>query len=304
MIYTCTLNPSIDYLVEMDQLEIGRLNRSNHTSFFPGGKGINVSRVLKNIGIDSIALGFIGGFTGAFIRDSLTTLKINHQFIEHEAPTRINVKVKANEETEINGTGAIISEEARERLLEQVRLLHSEDYFVLAGSIPASISTDFYESLIATCRENGVQVLVDVSGPVIQKVLPYKPFLLKPNQHELGELFGVEVLTKQDAIYYGNKLVEQGVQNVIVSLGGDGAVFINHDTVAVAEVPKGTVKNSVGAGDSTVAGFLASYVQTGDVLQSFQYGLAAGSATAFSSDLCEKGLIDELLHQVKIEKVQ
>ncbi|MFZ3590056.1 1-phosphofructokinase [Bacillus sp. DJP31] len=300
MIYTCTLNPSIDYLVELENLEIGTLNRAKHTSFYPGGKGINVSRVLKRLGIRNKAFGFVGGFTGEFIKEYLTKEGISHEFIEHDGPTRINVKVSADRETEINGNGAIIIDQMQQALSDLIGTLSKEDLFVLAGSYPTSISLDYYESLAELCSKKEIPFVIDVSGPSLKDVLKYKPFLIKPNQHELAELVGVDISSKEEAIFHAKKIVENGPVNVIVSMGGDGAVLVNKNLTAVATVPKGQVKNSVGAGDSTVAGFLASYVLHKDLLQAFQYGVAAGTATAFSIDLCQQTDVDRIYPQIKV----
>ncbi|MHC0039693.1 1-phosphofructokinase [Pseudoneobacillus sp. C159] len=303
MIYTCTLNPSIDYLVELEQVNLGTLNRAKQTSFFPGGKGINVSRVLKRLEEASVALGYIGGFTGEFIKNFLAMEGIQQQFIHHVEPTRVNIKLKTKIETEINGTGANISLEQQQALYNQISKLTPSDYLVLAGSLPSSISLDFYKSLAALCEKNGVSLIVDVSGAPLKEALPYKPLLIKPNQHELGELVGATVTTKEEAFYYGRKLLEQGPQNVIVSMGGEGAVFINKELTATATVPKGEIKSTVGAGDSTVAGFLAMLVKGRSYLESFQFGVASGTATAFSTDLCQREDVEKILPQIKIEQV-
>jgi 1-phosphofructokinase len=301
MIYTCTLNPSIDYLVELEDVCLGALNRTNKTSFYPGGKGINVSRVLRRLGIDNKALGFIGGFTGGFIKEFLEREGISHQFIEHEEPTRINIKLKVDQETEINGRGPFISESQKEELYNLISSLSRNDYFVLAGSYPPSISLEYYQSLAALCEKKGIPFVIDVSGPPLKEVLPYRPFLIKPNQHELAELIGQEISSKEEAITYGRQLLSNGPQNIIISMGGEGAVLINNDVTIVASVPKGTVKNSVGAGDSTVAGFLASYVQDGNIEEAFRHGVASGTATAFSTDLCTKEDVNHILSQIKLE---
>jgi 1-phosphofructokinase len=303
MIYTCTLNPSVDYVVDVEKFQLGTINKIDNELYFPGGKGINVSRVLKNVEIDSVALGFVGGFTGNFIKDYLTKENISHDFIEHEEPTRVNVKLKTTNETEINGYGASVAEEQQHDLLKKVEKLTNEDFLVLAGSIPRSISLEYYLTLAKTCLKKNVPFIVDVSGNALREVLKYKPFLIKPNQHELGELFATTITTKEEAVYYGKQLLQLGAQNVIVSLGGNGAVFISENIVAYATVPKGEVKNSVGAGDSTVAGFLASYVTKSDELQAFKYGVAAGSATAFSSDLCNKESIENVISKINIKRI-
>ncbi|KAA0545293.1 1-phosphofructokinase [Bacillus sp. BGMRC 2118] len=304
MIYTCTLNPSIDYLVTVQDVKLGALNRTNETAFYPGGKGINVSRVLKRLGVDSVALGFVGGFTGDYINQYLQTESISTSFIQHEEPTRINIKLKGNEETEINGSGAYISKEQQEALYKQVSALTEHDYFVLAGSFPPSVSLDFFKSLASSCEEKRIPLVADVSGEALREVLQYKPFLIKPNHHELGDLVEAKIETKQDAIKYGKKLLEKGPQNIIISMGGQGAVFVNDEMVVSAQVPKGEVKNSVGAGDSTVAGFLAA-LTLGDSLETaFRFGVASGTATAFSTDLCEKKDVEKIVPQIEIEVVK
>ena len=301
MIFTCTLNPSVDYVVEIDNVELGGLNRAKKTAFYPGGKGINVSRVLKKLGITNTALGFVGGFTGDFITNSLKKEGILQDFTLVDEDTRVNVKLKSSVETEVNGQGAVISKEKEQELFEKITTMTAEDYLVLAGSLPPSVSSNFYKKIAAQCKENNVHFVVDTSGKALEEVLPYQPFLIKPNQHELGELFNVDISSVEDAVKYGRKLLEKGPENVIVSLGGDGALLLNKEISAYANVPKGDLKNSVGAGDSLVAGFIASYVENENFLEAFKYGIAAGSATAFSSDLCNKSSLEELLPEIKIE---
>ncbi|WP_394232431.1 1-phosphofructokinase [Niallia oryzisoli] len=303
MIYTLTLNPSVDYIVKLDNtIHIGELNRSSSETKFPGGKGINVSRVLNNIGIKSKALGFVGGFTGAYIEKYLRNEGIETNFVQIDEDTRINVKLKTGQETEINAKGPALSIEHYEELKEIVRSLTDEDVLVIAGSIPATLPKTTYEELAEICSNNGTAFMVDAEGDLLMKVLPYKPFLIKPNHHELGDLFGTTLSTIEEVIPYARKLIDKGAKNVIVSLAGDGAVFVNEHTVFTSTVPKGEVKSSVGAGDSMVAGFLAKYTVSKNIQGSFQYSVAAGSATAFSLDLCTKELIEELLSQVEISE--
>ncbi|MQR96083.1 1-phosphofructokinase [Fictibacillus phosphorivorans] len=303
MIYTCTLNPSIDYVARVEDFIEGQINRTSDTFIYPGGKGINVSRVLKHLGIKSTALGFTGGFTGAFIKDFLTQDHIQHDFIEVSEVTRINVKLKSHKETEINGQGPVISMENQQNLLQKINNMSKGDFLLLAGSIPPSISDDFYAEIAKKCKDKGVQVVIDAAGEPLRKTLQYQPFLMKPNHHELGELFQTNVQTKEDAIFYGKKLLEAGVQNVIVSMAGDGAIFLNKDSVLVSNVPVGTVKNSVGAGDSVVAGFLSQITQERNYATAFLYGVAAGSATAFSEDLCTLEQVESLRKQIIIEEI-
>ena len=304
MIYTCTLNPSVDYVVHVSAFEEGGLNRTTNEAKFPGGKGINVSRVLKRLGVDNKALGFVAGFTGTYIEDYLKAENIETAFTRVEGDTRINVKLKTEKETEINGQGPAITDEALQSLLTQVKQMTEGDIFVLAGSIPKTLPSSVYETLTELAAANGVKVVVDASGKTLLDVVSHKPFFIKPNHHELAELFDVEVNSAEDALVYGKKLVEQGVQNVVVSMAGDGAQRINESGVYSATVPKGTVKNSVGAGDSLVAGFIASYVKQGDLLEAFQTGVASGSATAFSLELCTAEDVKTLREQVSITKVE
>jgi 1-phosphofructokinase len=303
MIYTCTLNPSVDYVVEVEHFRVGELNRATKTAAFPGGKGINVSRVLKRLGVDSTAFGFIGGFTGAFIESELKKEDIRADFVKVNGDTRINIKLKSGEETEINGQGPTILPEHQGELMNKIQAFNQEDILVLAGSIPPSISADFYNRMVETAKQNGVKVVVDTSGPALKQFIQHHPFLMKPNHHELGELFDTEISSKNDIISYGSKLVELGVEHVIVSMAGDGAFFFNKDKTLFATAPKGIVKNSVGAGDSMVAGFLAAYLNEQDVEKAFQYSVATGSATAFSEDLCTKEKVEQLLHEVKVTRV-
>ncbi|MET3729984.1 1-phosphofructokinase [Fictibacillus halophilus] len=303
MIYTCTLNPSIDYVARVEDFKEGHLNRTSDTFVYPGGKGINVSRVLKHLGIESTALGYTGGFTGSFIKDFLTEEQILHDFINVSEVTRINVKLKSHKETEINGLGPSISIENQQKLLQKIDNMSEGDFLLLAGSIPPSISDDFYAVIAEKCNEKGIHAVIDTAGEALRKTLSFQPFLIKPNHHELGELFQANITRKEDAIFYGKKLLEAGVQNVIVSMAGDGAIFLNKDTVLLSNVPVGTVKNSVGAGDSVVAGFLSQIIQERDFSTAFQYGVASGSATAFSEDLCTLEQVESLLRQIVIEEV-
>jgi 1-phosphofructokinase len=303
MIYTCTLNPSVDYIVEVEHFQVGELNRATKAATFPGGKGINVSRVLKRMGIDSTALGFIGGFTGIFIESELKKEEIHTDFIRVNGDSRINIKLKSGEETEINAQGPAILREHREQLMNKIRLLQKQDYFVFAGSISQSVSVDFVSAMILEAKKNGVKIVVDTSGPSLQRLIQHQPFLIKPNRHELEELFGTEISSQNDIISYGRKLVELGVENIIVSMAGEGAFFFNKEKTLFATAPKGIVKNSVGAGDSMVAGFLAAYLNEREIEKVFQYSVAAGSATAFSEDLCTKDKVEQLLHEVKVTQV-
>jgi 1-phosphofructokinase len=303
MIYTVTLNPAIDYIVEVNDFQTHTLNRIRKEAKFPGGKGINVSRVLKRIGIDSMALGFTGGFTGEYIKNFLKEENISVDFTEVATDTRINIKLKSNGETELNGQGPEVTKENYEDLLKKINKLTENDIIVLAGSIPPSVPADFYEYVTKLCSDKGVKVIVDTSGPALMNVIKHKPFLLKPNHHELGELFSTEIKTAFDAAKYGKKLIQLGAKHIIVSMAGNGAVLCTEQNVYRANVPKGKVINSVGAGDSVVAGFIGTYTKTGNILEAFKYGLAAGSATAFSADLCRKEDIEPLLSQIDVQEL-
>jgi 1-phosphofructokinase len=302
MIYTVTLNPSLDYIVEVDQVTLGELNRTKNETKFPGGKGINVSQVLKRLDVDSRALGFLGGFTGDYIEEFLTSHGINTDFVKVDEDTRINIKLKSEDETEINAKGPNITEENFEALKGKIRELTSEDILVLAGSIPSTMPESTYEELVKLCNENGTKFIVDAEGELLKKVLPLNPFLIKPNHHELGDLFNTVINSCEEVIPYGRELIKQGAQNVIVSLADKGAVLINKDLALIATSPKGDVKSSVGAGDSMVAGFIATYEKTKSIEEAFRFSVAAGSATAFSIGLCTREKMEGLLPQVKVEK--
>ncbi|WP_102263190.1 1-phosphofructokinase [Mesobacillus jeotgali] len=302
MIYTLTLNPSVDYIVEADEIQLGSLNRSSNETKLPGGKGINVSRVLRSLGVESKATGFIGGFTGKYVEEFLNREGVQTRFVNVEGDTRINVKLKAGTETEINARGPEISTMAIESLKDQIMLLGNGDFLILAGSIPSSMPESIYEEIVQICKKTGAEVIVDAEGDLLKSILDYRPFLIKPNHHELGQLFNREITDADEAIFYGKKLVEAGAKNVIVSLADKGAVYINENDAYKAAVPQGEVKSSVGAGDSMVAGFVAQYLKTGDRKEAFRYSVASGSATAFSIGLCTPDQVEQLLKEVKIQK--
>lgn len=303
MIYTLTLNPSIDYLVNIENFQSNKVNRVSEDIKFPGGKGINVSRVLKNFDVDTVCLGFIGGFTGEFIENHLKNTSISTDFIKVSGDSRINVKIKSNSETEINGAGPIISDEHLEKLFEKLRLLKANDILVLAGSIQKSLPNDLYLKIQQEVLKNKVKVVVDTSGKALIEAVKNKPFLIKPNNHEIEEIFNCKISSEKELINYGKKLVEMGAENLIISLAGDGALLITSNKVFKGTAPKGIVKNSVGAGDSLVAGFLAEYIKEENILNAFKVGIATGSASAFSTDLCEKSYAMELIGQVAIIEI-
>ena len=304
MIYTVTLNPSIDYVIELEHLNTGHVNRVNSENVYPGGKGINVSRILKTLGNDNVATGFVSNFTGDFIKNSLYEQNIKSDFIQLDNGfTRINVKIKSDEETEINGGGPHISDEKLEELFYKLSKLKEDDILILAGSIPSTLSEDLYEKIMSRVRENKVKVVVDATKSLLLNVLKYNPFLIKPNNHELEEIFNVKLESQNDIITYAKKLQEMGGRNILVSMGKDGAILLSENKeVYVSNVAKGEVINSVGAGDSMVAGFISGYLKTSSYEEALRLGAASGSATAFSSDLASKDFIDELIKEINIER--
>lgn len=290
MIYTVTFNPSLDYVIQVDKLVPGEINRTTHEAVYPGGKGNNVSVILSNLGHSSKALGFTAGFTGEALENMLKEFGCDTAFIRlPEGSTRINVKINAGEETEINGQGPVITEEAQSALFEQLDALKEEDILVLAGSIPNTLPSDIYERILEHLQGRGIHFVVDATKDLLLKVLKYHPFLIKPNNHELGEMFGVTLKTRDQIVAYAKKLQEMGAENVLVSMAGDGAILLTEEGVIYeAKPPKGKVLNSVGAGDSMVAGFLTGYLNTGDYEKAFRLGVVTGSATAFQYWLATK----------------
>ncbi|WP_070119426.1 1-phosphofructokinase [Bacillus marinisedimentorum] len=303
MIYTVTLNPSVDYIVGVDNLELGSLNITSFETKSSGGKGINVSRVLKRLGQENTALGFLGGFTGAFISEELSREGVSSDFVHVGGDTRINIKLKTGEETEINGQGPEITENNLAGLERKLETLGKEDVVIFAGSIPKSVPDTVYQFLAQKAKSKGAEVIIDAKGGALKNALAEQPFLVKPNHHELGGLFDAQVETMEDALIYGRKLLDLGPQNVIVSMGGKGALFLNSSEAYAAAAPEGKVKNTVGAGDSVVAGFTASYLETADKKEAFRYGIATGSATAFSLGFAEKTNVEALLEKVKMIEI-
>jgi len=297
MIYTVTFNPSLDYIVKVDSFQLGIVNRTTSEKVLPGGKGINVSIVLKNLGIDSVALGFIAGFTGTQIEQGIKSFGCKTDFIQiGNGMSRINVKLKSKEESEINGQGPLICEVDLQKIFMKIDALVDNDILVLAGSIPNTLPENIYEKILNRIDGKNIKIVVDATHDLLLNVLKYHPFLIKPNNHELGELFGVELHNEDEIIACGKKLQEKGAQNVLISMAGDGAILIDKDgKIYKSPAPKGVVRNSVGAGDSMVAGFLAGYLQNNDFSQAFKMGVASGSASAFSEDLATKDQIGALL---------
>ena len=300
MIYTVTFNPSLDYIVSVDDFKLGRTNRTNSENLFPGGKGINVSIVLRNLGIENTALGFVAGFTGTEIVKRLEALGVTNGFIQiEEGFSRINLKLKSIDGTEINGQGPMIGEDKVRMLMEQLGRLGEGDVLFLSGSIPSSMPDDAYQKIMRLLDGKGVRIVVDATKDLLMNVLPYHPFLIKPNNYELGEIFGVELMTREEVVPYGKKLQEMGAQNVLISMAGEGAVLIAADgRIFEAPAPKGTLVNGVGAGDSMVAGFMAGWMQKQDYEHAFYMGVSAGSASAFSENLATKEEIETLYRQV------
>lgn len=303
MIYTCTLNPAIDYFLQVDHFKAGVLNHVKTDRKMPGGKGINVSRVLKHLGQTSRCLGFIGGFTGAFIKEKLAEEGIEADFVLVNGDTRINVKLKSDSETEINGVAPEITDEQLNALFAKLDRLTADDFLVLSGSVPATLPVTVYKDMIHHVRKSGARVIADTSGEAFRETVEARPFLVKPNHHELGEYFGVGIESFEDVKKYGLVLVKKGIDHVIVSMGGKGAIYIDRDHVLYAPPAKGILKNSVGAGDSMIGGFLSEFVTNGDFQKSFQKGAASGSATAFSVDLCTKEEVEKLFPQIKIDTI-
>jgi 1-phosphofructokinase len=300
MIYTVTFNPSLDYIVSVEDFKLGLTNRTSSEKLLPGGKGINVSTVLGNLGIESTALGFVAGFTGDEVVRRLEEMGVRNGLIPiEEGFTRINLKLKSIDGTEINGQGPHISAEKVQILMDQLNELEEGDVLFLSGSIPESMPDDAYQKIMEMLDGRGVMISVDATRDLLTKVLPYHPFLIKPNNHELGEIFDVELTTRESVVPYAKQLQERGAQNVLVSMAGEGAVLIAADgTVYDAPAPKGTLVNGVGAGDSMVAGFMAGWMEKQSYEYAFHMGVAAGSASAFSENLATKDEIQQVYQQV------
>ena len=301
MFYTVTLNPALDYILQVDDFGIGKINRTKTEKILPGGKGLNVSMVLKNLGIDSVAIGFIAGFTGDELRKQMEQKGVKTEFIKvQNGITRINVKISSNQETALNGIGPDIDEKDIEELLQKINEITSDDLVILSGNIPKSIPKNIYPIICDILEKNNVTFVVDATRELLIDVLKYKPFLIKPNKEELEETFKVKITTKDELVTYAKKLQDMGAQNVLISLGGDGAILLNKEgKVYYSKAPKGKVINTVGAGDSMVAGFLAGYKKTKDYEQAFKMGIATGSASAFSMDLATAKEVENLLKGIK-----
>lgn len=300
MINTITLNPSLDYIVKVDDFKVGHVNRTSKEDIYPGGKGINVSIVLKNLGVKNRALGFTAGFTGEEIEKLVANHGVDNEFIRLEkGMSRINVKLKSKEESEINGMGPDISKNDIEKLYEKLEALKAGDFVVLAGSIPNTLPDDIYETIMKDFKDKEINFVVDATKDLLLNVLKYKPFLIKPNHHELGEMFNVKLNSKDEIITYAKKLQEIGARNVIISMASDGAILIEENgEITISDTPKGTLVNSVGAGDSMVGGFLAGIAENKNIKEAFKIGVATGSASAFSEGLATRDKVEELLKQL------
>lgn len=302
MIYTLTLNPSIDYVLKIDKFSDGETLRSNTEEKYPGGKGIMVSKLLKNLGEKSVNIGFLGGFTGDFIRKKLNDLEIEEDFTNIEDDSRINVKLKYETETEINAQGPQITEEEIEEFLNYLDQLQEDDFVIISGSIPKSLGDDFYRVIVNLLEMNNVRFALDTSGKKLFKLSSYKPFLVKPNKKELEEIFEDKIDSDEKIVKYARKLIDQGAENVIVSLGKDGSIFVDNSVIYKAKPIEGKLINSVGSGDSMVAGYIYGYMKGLSKFDSYKLAASCGSATAFSPDIAEKELIDEIFKKVELEE--
>lgn len=299
MIYTLTFSPAIDYVIDLDHLEIGEINRSRGEHAMPGGKGINVSIVLSNFGRPSVATGFLGGFTGDYIKKEMAKRHIESHFVEVDGLTRINVKIREKEETAINGQGPSISEEKIEELMKELEKITDKDLLAISGTIPSTLPSDIYERILERIKDKGNELVVDTTKDILLKTLKYRPLLVKPNKEELEEMFETTIENDEDLIKNAAKLRDMGAKNVIVSLGGDGALLIGEGIEPlILAAPKGKLVNSVGAGDSLVAGFIDEYLASGNVAKAFKKGIATGSASAFSEGLATKEEVEALLHKM------
>lgn len=299
MIYTVTFSPAVDYVMDVKELKVGAINRSLGEHAMPGGKGINVSIVLANFGTRSIATGFLGGFTGQYIEDELKKMNINSGFIKVDGLTRINVKLRGGEETAINGQGPHITDEKIEELMKQLEKLTSDDLLVISGTVPKTLPDNIYETILERIKGNNVRVIIDSTKEILLKTLRFHPILVKPNQEELEEMFGVTIHNNDELIANAKKLLALGAKNVIVSLGKHGALLVNDKETILSGCPQGKVKNTVGAGDSLVAGFIDEYIKSGNIVMALYKGIATGSASACSENLATKEEVQALLDKLE-----
>lgn len=304
MIYSVTLNPSIDFIVRVKDFQLGETNRAYEDNFFAGGKGIMVSKLLKNVKTDCVNLGFLGGFTGTFIEQNLKKLNILSDFVTVNENTRVNVKLKTETETEINCQGPKISDSEKEEFLDKIRKIKSDDFVILSGSVPSNLGNDFYITIIEILNKNGVKFTLDSSGETFSKSLKYKPFLIKPNKDELKEYARIEFKNNQEIVNYVRENLVDKAEHVIISLGGEGALYIdkNFSLFAYPLRVKENVVNTVGAGDSVVAGFVNYMLKHNDVERAFRFAVACGTATSFSEDIGELNFIEEIYNKLVIER--
>lgn len=306
MIYTITVNPSIDYVLQLKNLNTGEVNRTSNDVKLPGGKGINVSRILKELKIDSTALGFVGGATGSMFEELLSKHELKTSFTKVQEDTRINVKINAvaqNEETEINGAGPAISADEKKSFMNNLNDIGEGDVVIMAGSLPKNLDATFYLDIAKTIQKQGAEFVIDTTGQALLDTLPLHPLVVKPNHHELADLFNVKFNNEQEIITYARKLLDHGAKHALVSMAGDGALLVTKDKAYKANAPKGTVINSVGAGDSMIAGFAGTFMETKDPIESFHMGATCGSATAFSQDIAVKAKIDEIYNAISITEI-
>ena len=305
MIYTITFNPAVDLVIQVPNCQLGALNRSKGEDYVAGGKGINMSIVLKRLGVDNVATGFLGGFSGKYIEEFLEKEGITPQFISVEGTTRINVKVKGEVETEINAAGPTVDAEKFQRLMNYFEeVLQEGDVVFLAGNAAPGLDESSYVEIAKLCHARGVKLVLDTTKDLLLACLPYQPFMIKPNQQELEELFGVNIQTQDEIVHYALQLQKTGARNVLVSCGGDGAFLVSETgQVFTSNIPKGTLVNSVGAGDSMLAGFMAKFIETNDFRKSLKQGAASGSATAFSVGIATRELIEELMPHIEIAEI-
>ena len=304
MIYSVTLNPSIDFIIRVKDFQLGETNRAYEDNFFAGGKGIMVSKLLKNVKTDCVNLGFLGGFTGTFIEQNLKKLNILSDFVTVNENTRVNVKLKTETETEINCQGPKISDSEKEEFLDKIRKIKSDDFVILSGSVPSNLGNDFYITIIEILNKNGVKFTLDSSGETFSKSLKYKPFLIKPNKDELKEYARIEFKNNQEIVNYVRENLVDKAEHVIISLGGEGALYIdkNFSLFAYPLRVKENVVNTVGAGDSVVAGFVNYMLKHNDVDRAFRFAVACGTATSFSEDIGELNFIEEIYNKLVIER--
>lgn len=303
MIYTVTVNPALDYVIQLDKVKGGNVNRSNNCSFLAGGKGINVSQILNQLKIDNTAWGFVGGFTGKELVRQLNQRAIVNDFVTISDDTRVNVKVHAELETEINAAGPNITDQEITAFKARLSDLQKGDIVVLSGSLAPSLPRNFYQELLPEVKEAGADFVIDTTGQALLDTLTYQPLVIKPNHHELADLFNTSFDSDQDMLKCARKLLDQGAQNVMVSMAGKGGYLITHEHFYHAKAAVGTAVNSVGAGDSMIAGFVGTYVKTSNPVESFRIGMACGAATAFTKDIAVMSQIEAVLPQINVEQI-